>query len=125
MPHEVIIDGVARVSLQAQLQAELLRCTSLWTKSSTETARLPLPPPAERSALPRLTPKQIQTAGLASAASKATTYDGFPPRHIAHLCEEGRLIVAMLWEACELSGLVPSQIHDVTAALILKKKEAA
>ena len=121
VPHEVIIDGVARVTPQAQLQAELLRCTSLWTKSSTETARLPLLPPAERSALPRLTPKQIQTAGLASAASKATTYDGFHPRHIAHLCEEGRLVVAMVWEACELSGLVPPQIHDITAPLIPKK----
>ena len=78
-------------------------------------------PPALRRALPRLTPEQIASAGLASPAAKATSYDGIHPRHVGHLCREGRQVAAALWEACELSSTVPPQIHDVAAPLIPEK----
>ena len=78
-------------------------------------------PPALRRALPRLTPKQIAAAGLASSAAKTTSFDGVHPRHVGHLCDEGRAVAAALWEACELASAVPPQVHDVAAPPIPKK----
>ena len=144
IPVQVVIDGVRRVAPQAQLQAELVRCKAVWCSgrqapagpaAPARAAEIPaarraghtpgpparLLPPAQRTALPRVTCDQITDAGLASAASKSTSYDGFHLRHLGHLCSAGQEVLATLWEACELSGLVPPQVHDVAAPLIPKK----
>ena len=123
-PIQVVVDGVHRVAPQALLQVELERCKEVWGVGrpySKEQPQSLMVPPALRRALPRLTPEQIATAGLASPAAKATSYDGIHPRHVGHLCREGRQVAAALWEACELSSTVPPQIHDVAAPLIPKK----
>ena len=76
--------------------------------------------PRRCSSKPRLTAEQLRDAGLASSAAKAT-FDGLHPRHLGHLCRQGQEAAAILWEACELSSLVPPQVHDVSAPLIPKK----
>ena len=137
-PIQVIVDGVHRVAPQALLQAEFERCTAAWGVerprcsandqhgAERQDVKQPLPeslmlPPALRKALPRLTPKQIAAAGLASSAAKTTSFDGIHPRHVGHLCDEGRAVAAALWEACELASAVPPQVHDVAAPFIPKK----
>ena len=120
IPVQVSVDGVVSASPQAHLQAELTRCTALWRAASKEE-RPALLPPEQRTALPRLTADQIREAGLASSAAKATAFDGFHPRHLGHLCSEGREVAAILWEACETASLVPPQVRDVAAPLIPKK----
>ena len=123
-PLQVVVDGVHRVAPQALLQTELVRCTKLWGVGrpySKEQPQSLMVPPAMRQALPRLTPEQIEEAGLASPPTKATSYDGIHPRHVGLICREGRMVAAALWEACELASTVPPQIHDVAAPLIPKK----
>ena len=98
VPVQAIVDGEHRVAPQALLQAELGRCSALWRYGSNSNDNEPeiLLPPALRQALPRLTADQIATAGLASAPTKATTFDGIHPRHIGHLCQAGRSVAAVL-----------------------------
>ena len=53
--------------------------------------------PEHRTALTRLTAEQVRRAGLENSVVKATTYDGFHPRHPAYIDDAGREVVAAIW----------------------------
>ena len=75
---------------------------------------------AHRTALARLSAEQTRRAGLTNSTAKTATYDGFHPRHLAHIDEDGREVVAAIWESCELASMVPPQIEPAMAPLIPK-----
>lgn len=105
------------------LQAEHDRCQGLWVHVANPTEHSPtnlLPPPQQRAALERLTVAEISEAALSHATGTASTYDGFHPRHFALLGADGLRAMAAIWEACELSAMVPRQIRHLMAPLIPK-----
>ena len=70
---------------------------------------------------PRLTVEQLRAAGPDTPVKKAVTYDGFHPRHAIMISDKGLRVLGILWEAVELSAVLPGQIDVVMAPLIPKK----
>ena len=104
------------------MQAIVNKCKKAWWKQADSQGYCSHTlPPHQRTALPRLTPEQISQAGKASARHKAIAYDGMHPRHYANASVQARECFAVIWEACELSGVFPEQAADVQAPLIPKK----
>ena len=57
----------------------------------------------------------------AGHAKKAVTYDGFHPRHATMLTDHGLQSLCILWQAVEISSVLPPQIDMVMAPLLPKK----
>ena len=93
------------------------KCEALWRNESIEVnfgvVELSL-----REALPQLKPEEIRAAGKANPPYKAVSYDGFHPRHFAHLDDEGCRVFALLWQASELLGVLPAAVEESLAPLI-------
>ena len=71
--------------------------------------------------MPRLTAQQLRDAGLATSVSKSVPYDGIHPRHMAMLSDQGLGVLAMIWEAFELTTVLSPQVQVTMAPLIPKK----
>lgn len=121
-PQSVIAQGCHSIAPRDIFLSHSDRCKDLWVhmdeRIDQENGLLP---PSQRQALPRLTAAEIQAAALASSSHTCCSYDGFHPRHLGHMDEEGRDVVAAMWEACEYASIVPPQIRHVMAPLIPKR----
>ncbi len=74
----------------------------------------------KRVSLPRLSQDEIRSASRSVKHDTAQTYDGFHPRHMALICDEGLGILAELYEAAELIGSWPNQISLITLPALPK-----
>ncbi len=108
--------GVISACPAAVLEGYRVKYSTRW-ESVEHPRRLEWP---DRVALPRLTKEQINEAGNTFPWKTAATYDGFHPRHVTLLSDQGRETFAVICECMELLGSLPSQLGLVTMPLIPK-----
>ena len=128
IPKSTNITGAYSISPENLLLAEHDRCSGLWSlpqRRCTRSVQHELHdwqvPPAERSALPRLSPAELRRAGLSCPEGKAVSFDGFHLRHFGMLSDGALVTVGILWEACEWAVELPEQLDHQSAPLIPKK----
>ncbi len=76
----------------------------------------------DRSELRQLTVAELRDASASFRTLTAVTYDGFHPRHVACLADEGIAALSTLLAAVELVGTWPPQVALVVAALLPKAR---
>lgn len=67
-------------------------------------------------------PPEIREASKSFRTRTAVTFDGFHPRHVSCLCDQGIGVLATIYAVVELTGIWPRQIALVVAALLPKAK---
>lgn len=77
--------------------------------------------PASRTAPTQLSVQQSRDAALSTPARKTTSFDGFHPRHLGVIDDEGVELLAMIRRAVELTAVLPRQFDDLSAKLLMKK----
>ena len=116
------VAGRVTIAPKNIIENEVSRCTKLWQDDHDDliTSDLLLDP-CDRTAPDRLTVQRLREASRSTPARKTTSFDGFHLRHVGLLDDAGITLLALIWEAIELTAILPAQLNALSAPLLMKK----